>query len=82
MNYMYRQINFHNMLRQPKIRGPVLFLQETMGAVGKGNSLFTSMATVLLRAQPCNDGIVSLKVIPLKLFYYQTFFETWHNQYS
>ena len=22
------------------------------------------------------------KVIPLKLFYYQTFFETWHNQHS
>ena len=23
-----------------------------------------------------------IKVIPLKLFYYQTFFETWHNQHS
>ena len=23
-----------------------------------------------------------VKVIPLKLFYYQTFFETWHNQHS
>ncbi len=23
-----------------------------------------------------------LKVIPLKLFYYQTFFETWRNEYS
>ena len=23
-----------------------------------------------------------LKVIPLKLFYYQTFFETWHNGHS
>ena len=23
-----------------------------------------------------------LEVIPLKLFYYQTFFETWHNQHS
>ena len=23
-----------------------------------------------------------LKVIPLKLFYYQTIFETWHNQHS
>ena len=23
-----------------------------------------------------------LKVIPLKLFYYQTFLETWHNQHS
>ena len=23
-----------------------------------------------------------LKVIPLKLFYYQTFFETWHDQDS
>ena len=26
--------------------------------------------------------ITQLKVIPLKLFYYQTFFETWHNQRS
>ena len=24
----------------------------------------------------------TLKVIPLKLLYYQTFFETWHNQHS
>jgi len=23
-----------------------------------------------------------LKVVPLKLFYYQTFFESWHNQHS
>ena len=23
-----------------------------------------------------------IKVIPLKLFYYQTFFETWHNEHS
>ena len=23
-----------------------------------------------------------IKVIPLKLLYYQTFFETWHNQHS
>ena len=23
-----------------------------------------------------------LEVIPLKLFYYQPFFETWHNQHS
>ena len=23
-----------------------------------------------------------VKVIPLKLFYYQTFFETWHNEHS
>ena len=28
----------------------------------------------------CRDRTV--KVIPLKLFYYQTFFETWHNQHS
>ena len=26
--------------------------------------------------------VTLLKVIPLKLFYYQTFFETWHNQHS
>ena len=25
---------------------------------------------------------ILFKVIPLKLFYYQTFFETWHNQHS
>ena len=24
----------------------------------------------------------AFKVIPLKLFYYQAFFETWHNQHS
>ena len=24
---------------------------------------------------------VTFKVIPLKLFYYQTFFETWHNEH-
>ena len=24
----------------------------------------------------------TLKVIPLKLFYYQTFFETWRNEHS
>ena len=24
----------------------------------------------------------TFKVIPLKLFYYQTFYETWHNQHS
>ena len=27
-------------------------------------------------------GLFLIKVIPLKLFYYQTFFETWHNQHS
>ena len=26
--------------------------------------------------------IYVFKVIPLELFYYQTFFETWHNQHS
>ena len=25
---------------------------------------------------------ILVKVIPLKLFYYQTFFETWHNEHS
>ena len=29
-----------------------------------------------------NINNVPIKVIPLKLFYYQTFFETWYNQYS
>ena len=24
-------------------------------------------------------SVIELKVIPLKLFYYQTFFETWHT---
>ena len=27
-------------------------------------------------------NIFKLKVIPLKLFYYQTFFETWRNEHS
>ena len=26
-------------------------------------------------------GQLTFKVIPLKLFYYQTFFETWHNEH-
>ena len=30
----------------------------------------------------CMLNTVPLKVIPLKLFYYQTFFGTWHNQHS
>ena len=25
---------------------------------------------------------LTVKVIPLKLFYYQTFFETWRNEHS
>ena len=25
---------------------------------------------------------IKFKVIPLKLFYYQTFFETWRNEHS
>ena len=33
--------------------------------------------------KPCRTGLVfrwvTIKVIPLKLFYYQTFFETWRN---
>ena len=30
-----------------------------------------------------NPGLIDLiKVIPLKLFYYQTFFETWRNEHS
>ena len=29
-----------------------------------------------------DDGIEYLKVIPLLLFYYQTFFETWRNEHS
>ena len=27
-------------------------------------------------------GLLCIKVIPLKLFYYQTFFETWRNEHS
>ena len=32
----------------------------------------------------CHSGTsyFSINVIPLKLFCYQTFFETWHNQHS
>ena len=30
----------------------------------------------------CLSKKIGLKVIPLKLFYYQTFVETWHNQHS
>ena len=28
------------------------------------------------------NNFYMVKVIPLKLFYYQTFFETWHNEHS
>ena len=35
------------------------------------------MKAQLLKALACR-----LKVIPLKLFYYQTFFETWRNEHS
>ena len=31
----------------------------------------------------CGNAVYKqLKVIPLKLFYYQTFFETWRNEHS
>ena len=30
----------------------------------------------------CNEVANAIKVIPLKLFYYQTFFETWRNEHS
>ena len=29
-----------------------------------------------------HEFTVTVKVIPLKLFYYQTFFETWRNEHS
>ena len=29
-----------------------------------------------------SQGTALFKVIPLQLFYYQTFFESWHNQHS
>ena len=49
----------------------------------KTSSLFICLDTttfVLIRELlPSND---TLKVISLKLFYYQTFFDTWHNQHS
>ena len=35
--------------------------------------IFTDYVTVV---------VVLFKVIPLKLFYYQTFFETWRNEHS
>ena len=31
--------------------------------------------------QPVERILYKLKVIPLKLFYYQTFFETWRNEH-
>ena len=34
---------------------------------------------LMLSATPTVIGVKTLKVIPLKLFYYQTFFETWCN---
>ena len=49
------------------------------------------MVSVVTKSLKINDQIVaierkvekkSLKVIPLKLFYYQTFFETWRNEHT
>ena len=36
----------------------------------------------LVRKDYEKNKIFKLKVIPLKLFYYQTFFETWRNEHS
>ena len=41
-----------------------------------GKNKTTTTAANFYHDQP------TFKVIPLKLFYYQTFFETWHNQHS
>ena len=42
--------------------------------------------TINIRSNKNVQGITvdgeEIKVIPLKLFYYQTFFETWHNEHS
>jgi len=35
-----------------------------------------------LAVDAMSRDLLAVKVIPLKLFYYQTFFETWHNQHS
>ena len=44
--------------------------------------LFFCMFSIdLLHAAFCSNNC-KLKVIPLKLFYYQTFFETWLNEHS
>ena len=48
------------------------------------NSLFlcqTSCCQNLMAIKQIPSSYNSFKVIPLKLFYYQTFFETWHNEH-
>ena len=49
--------------------------------------LNTVMILITCICKHCRTAIgfgdnIQFKVIPLKLFYYQTFFETWHNQHS
>ena len=43
-------------------------------------SLSDELPTKEMVRQWFNDN--NIKVIPLKLFYYQTFFETWRNEHS
>ena len=49
--------------------GKILFSHRTQHSKGTG---------ILQRP----NSLFSFKVIPLKLFYYQTFFKTWHNEHS
>ena len=53
------------------------------GVFGSERGLQANHGTVrksTICPQPGNQK--RIKVIPLKLFYYQTFFETWDNQHS
>ena len=50
------------------------------------NSTLTSLldkhAPMKEKVVVCRQRLLWFNVILLKLFYYQTFFETWHNQHS
>ena len=40
------------------------------------------ICALLLAVRGKLESIKAIKVIPLKLFYYQTFYETWRNEHS
>ena len=47
------------------------------------NCVFTCCRMSIMAFElPIMEMDFALKVIPLKLFYYQTFFETWRNEHS
>ena len=44
--------------------------------------IFQSPARANINMTKTQQNTINVKVIPLKLFYYQTFFEIWRNEHS